>query len=653
VTVVPILLAVTAAAFAAASLRLSGLVSNLLAGYVMLVATTGAVTWLLSPFDWVTPTGLTAAEAVLAVGAGVVWWLRGRPLPSAVGASAEAATILRDPLTAAFVVVAAAGLAYELVLAVTVPPNNWDSLTYHLARVAAWRQQHGIHWIPNAPTARMNEFQPLAEQQILFLVVGSGTTALYALPQFTAQLAILAGVYGAARLLGYGPLSVARGTALLAMLSLVALEATTAQNDLVAASLPAAAVLFLLAGGPLETMLAGGAFGLGSGVKLTTTLALPVLVWLAWRAGRPAVARAAAGTAIGLLAAGGWGYVLNLANTGHLLGHGQGRTENSASPSLVGTVERFLHLGYRLFDLSVTPSFLILAFGFAGVAVGAVLALRSRSLLAGLAVWPLLAPALTVAVIDLFGSHDPHFVPRTVNEDLSGFGPVGAAALFGAPVAAAISVRTRDGDRRRLALAIALPTYMLLLAFFARYNIWITRFLVVPAVLTAPLFAGLCRSRTTAASLLAVGAATLLFATTDDAAKKLNGSVGRPWTLSQVDAMTEFPAQPTGTIVAQSLAAYERAVPAHACVGAVLDPDEPSYLLWGPRLSRRVVFLSSLDAFGRARLRNLGYVVISTGANAPVAKQFSDAGWKVEPLGSYWQLATAPAARRTTVLTTC
>jgi hypothetical protein len=653
VTVVPILLAVAAAALFAASLRLPGLLASLLAAYVVLVAQVGAVTWLLSPFDSVTPAGLTAAEAALAVGAGVCWVSRGRPLPSAAGARAEGATILRDPLTAAFLAVAAAGLAYELVLAVTVPPNNWDSLTYHLARVASWRQQHGIHWIPNAPTQRMNEFQPLAEQQILFLLVGSGTTALYALPQFTAQLAILAAVYGAARLLGYRPLAVARGAALLAMLSLVALEATTAQNDLVAASFPAAAVFFLLAGGAAETILAGGAFGLGIGVKLTTALTLPVLVWLAWRGGRATAARAAAGTAIGLLTAGGWGYVLNLADTGRLLGHGQGRTENSASPSFVGTMERFLHLVYRLFDLSVTPNFLILAFGWAGVVVGAVVALRSRSLVAGLAVWPLLAPALTLAAIEAFGSHDPHFVPRTVNEDLSGFGPVGAAALIGAPVVAALSARRRDGDGRRLALAIALPSYMLLLAFFAKYNIWITRFLVVPAVLTAPLFAGLCRSKTTAASLLAVGAATLLFATTDNAAKKLNGSAGRPWTLSQVDAMTEFPAQPTGTIVARSLAAYERAVPARACVGAVLDPDEPSYLLWGPRLSRRVVFLPSLDALDRARASNLGYVVISTGANAPVARQFSDAGWNVEPLGSYWQLATAPAAHATTVLTTC
>ena len=117
-------------------------------------------------------------------------------------------------MTVLFLAVLAVALVYELVLAVTVPPNNWDSLTYHLARVAAWHQSHGIHWIANAPTGRLNEFQPLAEQEILFLFVATGSTALFALPQYVAQLAILLAVYGAARRLGYSAPAAARSAAL-------------------------------------------------------------------------------------------------------------------------------------------------------------------------------------------------------------------------------------------------------------------------------------------------------------------------------------------------------------------------------------------------------------------------------------------------------
>jgi Glycosyltransferase family 87 len=645
VTGAPIVLAVAAASFAACSLRLDGVVATVVAGYLALVTQIAAVTWALSPFDAVTLSWLTGLEALLAAPAIVVWVLRGRPLPAAAGARAELRLLRSDPLTLLFAAVVAAGLAYELVLALTVPPNNWDSLTYHLVRVAGWRQEHGVHWIANAPTGRINEFQPLAEQLILFLFV-AGSTALYALPQYVAQLAILVAVYGAARRLGYDPRAAARGTALLAMLSLVALESTTAQNDLVAASFPVAAAFFLLGRSQLEAFLAGLALALGLGAKLTTALAFPALALLAWRRGRRTFALIGAGGAFGIVAAACWGYVLNLVHTGRLLGHGQGRVENSAATTLTGTVSRSLHLVYRLFDLSVMPYWLIAALAVAGCVV-AVLSFREGQRAAGAAL-VLLAPAAALAVLRIFDL-DPSYVARTTSEDVSAFGPVGTAAILGAPVAVFLTERSRRTDLRFLALVLALPTFIVLLAAFAKYNIWISRFLIVPVVLTAPLFAALCRSRTTAAALLLLGGLTLVFALTDDASKKLDSPAGRPWTLSQVGAMNAFPAQPTGRIVGAALASYDRDVPPNACVGAVLGGDEPAYLLWGPKLHRRVVFLPSLDAVGQAYRSGAGYVVVSTGVNAPVAGAFEQAGWKVHPLGSYWQLGVAPRAGRAPV----
>jgi hypothetical protein len=640
VTAAPIVLAVAAAACAAASLRLGSIAATLVAAYVALVAQLAAVTWLLSPFDAVTVGGLTVAELAIAAVAAAVWVVRGRPLPPAAGAAADLRLLRADRLTQLFIAVVAVGLVYELVLALTVPANNWDALTYHLTRVAGWRQADGVHWIANAPTGRINEFQPLAEQLILFLFV-AGSTVLYALPQYVAQLAILVAVYGAARRLGYDARASARGTALVAMLSLVALETTTAQNDLVAASFPAAAAFFLLGRAAPEFVLAGLALGVGLGAKLTIALIFPVLALLAWR-GRSA-RLVVAGGALGLVVAGAWSYVLNLVHTGHVLGHGQGRVENSAATTLTGTVSRALHLVYRLFDLSVTPYWLVGVLAAAGCALALALHLRTRSPVAVLAAAPLLVPAVTLAVLELVAA-DPESVPRAASEDISGFGPVGTAALIGAPLVAMLAPRANRRDPRVLALALALPTYIVLLALVAKYNIWICRFLVVPAVVTAPLFAVLCRSRVAAATLLALGSMTLFFALTDDAAKKILGPAGRPWTLSQVGAMKAFPAQPTGTIVATALAAYDRAVPGDACVGAVLDPDEPAYLLWGPDLTRRVVFLPSLDALATAVRNDLGYVVVSTGVNAPVAGQFARAGWRLRPLGSYWQLAVAPRA---------
>jgi hypothetical protein len=145
--------------------------------------------------------------------------------------------IAADRWTLVYVAAIGVLLAYELVLALTVPPNNWDSLTYHLARVAAWYHHGGIYWVPNAPTDRINEFQPLAEQEVLYLFVATGGGALFALPQLVALLAAMTAIFVAARRLGFGLRGAACAGLLFSTLSVVALEATTAQNDLVAASM--------------------------------------------------------------------------------------------------------------------------------------------------------------------------------------------------------------------------------------------------------------------------------------------------------------------------------------------------------------------------------------------------------------------------------
>src|SRR5262249_18399151 len=162
-------------------------------------------------------------------------------------------------------------------------------------------------------------FQPLAEQQLLFLFVAAGSGALAVFPQFLAELAILLAVYGASRRLGFSVRAAASGAFLLATFSLLALRAATAHDRLVAASFPAVAVCLLLGAGRLEPALGGAAAGLGLGAKLSTGLVLPILVWLALARGRRVLGSAVVGGVVGLAAIGVWGYVLNAVHTGHLL----------------------------------------------------------------------------------------------------------------------------------------------------------------------------------------------------------------------------------------------------------------------------------------------------------------------------------------------
>ena len=461
----------------AASFRLEHFTATLLAAYIALVAETSAVTLALSPFREVRRGPLALSEVALLILALIVWWRRGKPgLGIALGARAIAAAA-RDPVVVVFLAVVALALAYELVLVLTVPSNNWDSLTYHLARVAAWVQHGGVSWIPNAPTDRMNEFQPLAEQEILFLFVATGKGALFALPQYVAQFAILVAIYGAARRLGY---AAACASLFFATFSLVALEATTSQNDLVAASFPVAAAALLLSGGTAEVVLAGIAVGLGLGVKLTTALVLPVLVVLAWRLGRRRTFIFVGASGAAFVALGMWSFVLNIAKTGHLLGNGGGRVENTASPSLTRGLSTAYRLLHRLLDLTGFSSWTVRGLVLAGwIGAGAaVLVLRRRNgapLEIGLAVLAILLPLAAPTLIASFSSlllsiggtvHLPAFDPinERVNEDLSAFGPLAGPAVIGlSAYSLALAIRQR-GDMRRVAWRWVSPSCASLLS---------------------------------------------------------------------------------------------------------------------------------------------------------------------------------------------
>jgi hypothetical protein len=663
--------AVATALLVAAAARLPSLVSTVLAGYLVLAANVALTTLALSPFREVTTRGLTAAELVLLAGAFALWWFRGRPGLPLAGARTTVREALSDPATALFLVVVGVVLAYELVLGLTVPSNDGDSLSYHLAKAAAWAQHGGVYWIQNAPSVRMNAFQPLAEQENLFLFVATGSSMLIALPQYLAELAIIVAVYGASRRLGFEVRAATCGALLFATFSLVALEATTAQNDLVAASFPAVAACLLLGGGRLEPLLAGTAAGFGLGVKLTTGLVLPVLVWLAFVRGRRNLGWAMAGGVLGFAAFGMWGYVLNIVNTGHLLGSGTGSVENRASPSYPGSVANAFYLMYGTMDVSVLSNGLIDALALAGLVIAAGAAawgfrrvgLRRALRNAAALTTPFLAPLLvlgasgTLAFVARrwgFPIRGPGGVVEPINASLnkqythianpyfSAFGPVGIVALLAATALTIWAYAVRRVDRRHLVLAAALPCFLVLVSLQTTWNPYLTRFFLVPAVLAAPLLALLLRGRATRVAYLVVAALTVGLTITQDLTKPLDNpyGFGRPWNLTQAQALKTN----SRSDYADALIAFDKLVPAEACVGAVLGGQEPAYLLYGPSRRHRVEYLSVDDALIPALRAGIFYVVISTGPNRWVANTFEAAGWQIRPLGGYWLLASHPHA---------
>ena len=83
-------------------------------------------------------------------------------------------------------------LVITLIIAISAPPNNFDSLTYHMARVSHWIQQQSVKYYPTS-IERQNYAQPLTEYMILHLQMLSRSDLYANLVQWSGfVIAILA-----------------------------------------------------------------------------------------------------------------------------------------------------------------------------------------------------------------------------------------------------------------------------------------------------------------------------------------------------------------------------------------------------------------------------------------------------------------------------
>jgi hypothetical protein len=192
----------------------------------------------------------------------------------------------------------------------------------------------------------------------------------------------------------------------------------------------------------------------------------------------------------------------------------------------------------------------------------------------------------------------------------------------------------------------AYPLFVVLLALESSFNVFQTRFLLVPVALAAPLFARLFRFRAAGLATLAVAAIVGIATLDHDRMKPLDGGLGVPWQLDQVQAVG-LQWQPQA---ATALAALERRVPPRACLGAAVGPDDPAYLLFGAGLEHPVRYLPGSGTVPAALSATLSYVVLSPAAAPGAIVDFRRAGWKLADLGGYWQLASARTARARTGL---
>ncbi len=171
---------------AARLVGLSGLGPVVLAAYVIAVAENVVVIEALSLVRGVGRWSLLGTQLLLAASATVVVARRRPAAPDIRMTFAAVRQALHAPPLLVLAAIVAAVWAYLLMIALTVPPNTTDALTYHLPRVVSWLHHGGVYWIPDAPTDRMNEFQAGAEEIVLALFAVAHRPWPYALPQCAA-----------------------------------------------------------------------------------------------------------------------------------------------------------------------------------------------------------------------------------------------------------------------------------------------------------------------------------------------------------------------------------------------------------------------------------------------------------------------------------
>ena len=171
--------------------RGTGLREAAVRSFILLFFSFAMLTELLSAVDALTFRTLSLSWLALVCASGLAvarGCLIGRCRAAVAGAWDQcAATAGEVRLCVVFV---ATILGVTLAVALRAPPNNWDSMTYHMARVSAWIQ-HGNVDFYSTNIDRQNFLSPLTEFAILHLQVLSRSDVLAGLVQWSSLAACI------------------------------------------------------------------------------------------------------------------------------------------------------------------------------------------------------------------------------------------------------------------------------------------------------------------------------------------------------------------------------------------------------------------------------------------------------------------------------
>ncbi|MBF0486268.1 MAG: glycosyltransferase family 39 protein [Candidatus Omnitrophica bacterium] len=175
------------------------------------------------------------------------------------------------------------------IIAIVAPPNTWDSMTYHLARIMHWLDNRSVYFY-EAANDRQNFYPPGAEYILLNIYALMNSDRCLNLLQWAAGMGSAAGVSLIAGYLGAGLLGQAFAGVLVFTIPMAILQSSSTQTDLIASFWIVTTLVFLMRsmrdikpGSWCDIIAAGMAAGMAFLTKGTAFVILPFFLWFAVR----------------------------------------------------------------------------------------------------------------------------------------------------------------------------------------------------------------------------------------------------------------------------------------------------------------------------------------------------------------------------------
>lgn len=254
------------------------LLASVLWGVLLTAMTEG-----LSAFRAISPISLTCLWGTTALALGFLYFRRVSPRTLKVGGFPRWEKV--PPFAGVLVLGVVLLVAFIGVIAIVAPPNTWDSMTYHMSRVAHWAQNQSVAHYPTYNLPQLFH-PPLAEFMILHFQVLSGGDYFANLVQWLCMAGSIVGTSLIARQLGANWQGQVLAAVLTVSIPMGILQASSTQNDYAVCFWIVCLAHFTLQA-VQDKLTLGNALKVGAtlGLAILTKssgyiLAFPFLVWL-------------------------------------------------------------------------------------------------------------------------------------------------------------------------------------------------------------------------------------------------------------------------------------------------------------------------------------------------------------------------------------